>query len=392
MKQFLIYVKISLLILIGVSFSQSVMATSVISTAPGGTFTSGYQGGNLNFGTDGSIIGHVMFKNGFKIPATKIVTWDAEGIVNGPLVMGTYGNSNNGMTLRLFSDLRLGSTSRLLGSTADRLLKLSTLNSTIFLSTDTSFYNCIAPILISGATSGNLTIDGQGNQLTLTSTRSSQTSAAFDSNLNAGMSLTLKNMRLVFDSNNAAVSTFFRGNGDANSNLTLENVAVYSVPYANSIGIFNSGSSTLTIRGNVSFDSPGGVIGLVSSGNPRIVIEKNSTLRVGKNTIFTFCKGGSIGAFTMADQTSVLHLDGCDFYASASGGSFAQLNLLGGTVLFENKVRIFNAYYATNPSIVTDMNTPFNLGDGLSVANDVNVRVLGGAYVTVSGAMKYNHS
>ena len=88
----------------------------------------------------------------------------------------------------------------------------------------------------------------------------------------------------------------------------------------------------------------------------------------------------------MADQTSVLHRDGCDFYTGANG-----LTLTKGTVIFENKVRIFNKDYDYAGTTNTDMSKALTFGDG-TAAGDVNVCVLGGAYVTVDGCMKYNHS
>ena len=112
-----------------------------------------------------------------------------------------------------------------------------------------------------------------------------------------------------------------------------------------------------------------------------IKIEKNSKLFFGKGIIADFTLPPySIFTFEFEDKTSVLHLDGCDFYTGANG-----LTLTKGTVIFENKVRIFNKNYGSSTPN-TDMTKGLIFGDGTS-ENAVDVKVLGGAYVTVEGCM-----
>ena len=64
---------------------SSVFATSVISTAPGGDPTTAYQATAPTFADGDTIRGHAMFKAGFIIPASATVTWDGDGVVNGPI-------------------------------------------------------------------------------------------------------------------------------------------------------------------------------------------------------------------------------------------------------------------------------------------------------------------
>jgi hypothetical protein len=359
------------------------MATSLISTAPGGAADNGYQA-NMPavFGNTNVIRGHIMFKNGFtfsgNIPNNATI-WDSDGIVNGPVKWNTLAST----FLKLTSDLRLGSTATLVrnGSGTMGIIGEAGGNKSIILGGDITLS---FPLTVSA---GNLSIDGGGHTLKITNTANSSNAISASS----GQIITLRNMTLVIDSNNKGSGYGFFNSSSA-ANLVLENVAVRVVPYSNSVGVVKS-SATLTIRGNVSIDSPGGLVALSGSATfATLVIERNSTLRIGQNTIFTLAaNGGAINSsVTLTDATSVLHLDGCDFYTSPYSASLNVFNLLGGTLLLENKVRIFNTYYGGSTGN-TDMTKAFILGDG-TASNDVNVRVLKGAYVTLDGSMKYNHS
>jgi hypothetical protein len=366
-----------LLFMVASAISELGAGAPWISTAPGGTLTNGYKGNAyIPQSSARTIRGHIMFKNGITVQSSQAITWDADGILDGAITFSTVT-----CALQLKSDLRLGSTASVVGP-GGQFTRFFSSGNTIFLggniSVATSIYIRQAASIDTGA-AGTVTIDGQGHVATFTNSNGN----AFECPT-LGSTITLKNMTLVLNSLNSAFSCF-SGTG---SNFILDNVTVRCVPYSSPVNIINGG--TLTIRGQVSLESPTAIIALASTAAADIVIEKNSTLRVGKNTGFYLCNGGSINSFTMNDRTSMLHLDGCDFYTSATGTDpVTAFNLLRGTVLFENKVRIFNAYYGSG--FGTDMSTAFNLGDGTST-NDVDVRVLGGAYVTVNGAMKYNHS
>jgi hypothetical protein len=354
------------------------LATSITSTAPGGTFTSGYQGSTPSAYTNGNLIrGHFMFKQGFRLDSTDptTVTWDGDGIVNG--LLGWNGSNT---ILNLASDLKLGSTLTFVGGGINRMISGG--GNKIILTGDVGLNWKITP------QTTDLTIDGQGHMLKVAANVSGSINVA------AGITVTLKNM--ILDINSGSVSNFRFFDSSTTSNVILENVRVRcksSLP----VGIMGPG--TLTIRGNVFFENVGGVIILTRSTQSfNLVIDKNSTLHVGKNTSLSLSGAAVYDSVlvSMTDQTSVLHLDGCDFYTSTSSPVLAGLNLLKGTVLFENKVRIFNAYYdagVPGPSTTgnSDMTKGLIFGDA-TAANDVNVRMLGSAYVTVDGCMKYNHS
>ena len=353
-------------------------ATSVISTAPGGDSAAGYQGAVVAFGNGELIRGHEIFKNGLTIAGSSaVVTWDGDGIVGGAITF----NSDNTSVLKLSSDLRLGTTgSFTCGGTT------MTVNGQdwcrIVLGNDLALNQTIK------LTTGDLVIDGQGHTLTLIG------SARLIEN---GRTLTLRNMTLVKDSRNVNARAFFTN--VSSGTYILENVTIRCKPYESTyVTLFpSSGTASLKIRGRVVIDAPGVNFALTQGATiTTLTIEKNSTLAVGKNTAFVMntADSGGVTTFSMADQTSILHLDGCDFY---TGGSAVQqaLNLTKGTVLFENKVRVFNALYDTSTFSAGAVNSEaakgIIFGDGTQ-ANDMDVRVLGGAYVTNAGYMKYNHS
>lgn len=164
--------------------------------------------------------------------------------------------------------------------------------------------------------------------------------------------------------------------------ITLENMTVCAAGNGSAITLSNS-SGTITIKGNVRLEGFGQRIKV---GCP-ITINANSSLYVEKGVSLT-----NVASITMADQTSVLHLDGCSLYTGngTDGTSLtAGLSLTKGTLMLDNKVQILNKNYGGASN--TSMSKGFLLGDG-TASNDANVVVLAGAYVTVDGCMKYNHS
>jgi hypothetical protein len=350
---------------------------SLITTAPGGTFTSGYKA--TQYTGTGTLRGHVMLKNGLYVShAFDYFTWDGDGVVNGPI---TWNNTFSHLTLG--ADLKLGSTTTVPynGQTSNIVGR----GNKIELGGDLLATNRLT---VQGSA---LTIDGKGHTLRLEIAVTPQIDA-----IDSG-TLTLKNMTLYSDTSGTSPMCIF---GYVKpSNLILDNVKIICKNYGSFSPVAISGGGSLTIRGNVSIESDGGIVELSGNDNPLTVsIEKNSTLRVCKNTAFGLVgiTSAQCTSFSMADQTSVLHLDGCDFYTSTSGFVLAGLNLTKGTVVFENKVRIFNAYYdktipGPNQTGNIDMTKGLILGDGTALG-DVNVRMLGSAYVTVDGCMKYNHS
>lgn len=356
------------------------------STAQGGNPSTSYQPATYAPSSENiRLRGHFMFKNGITIPSFWTFTWDAEGIVNGLI---TIPNTNS---LTLASDLRLGTTASLSGD--GWYLGIGGQNKKITLGGDMTLSK---GILINS----DLTIDGQGHTLTMAAGPDNGRLVANSS------TFTLKNMTLVLDNSGDSTEYLFRP-----GNYILENIKIKCAAYPNAsatlFGASAAGISTVTIRGHVSIESPGIPVlfsKAVSSINPHAVtvnIEKNSILAIGPKTVFALTStAGTTCSINFADRTSILSLDGCDFYTSSVGGvsasALAALSLTKGTVMFKNKVRIFNAVYNTSTyapysPVNTDMSKALIFGDGIS-AGDIDIRVLGDAYVVVSGCIDYRHS
>lgn len=368
--------------------SMTMLATSITTTAPGGDPLTGYQATPPTFSTTGTIRGHVMFKNGFAISSNRTVTWDADGVVNGPI---TFGNSSS--TLDLKTDLRLGTTGKLTSTVTT--IKITGNGQTIILGGDTT-WGTVANQQIQAALS-DLTIDGQGHTLTLTD--------AYLGVLTSQSILTLKNLTLVYNHTGSTTPTYLFSAGPGGKYI-LENVVIRCIaPAGVAVALFKGSSvAGVTFRGYVAIDSPNSPV-ILADGKSNLfgfTVDSNSVLYIGKNTELRLGGSGSYAdKFTMIDKTSVLHFDGCTFYTGTGTndrGSGLQLSypspgspvcmINGGTVVFENKVCIFNKDYAGTTN--TDMTKALLFGDGSSSANDVDVRVLGGAYVLVDGCINYN--
>jgi hypothetical protein len=371
----------SLVLFVVLAFFPIAQATTLLySTAPGGMLGNGYQGATYStpFGDPFTIRGHFIFKNGLNFGIFNTVTWDADGLVNGLITIPP-----NTAALTLVNDLRLGSTVAFVsGATINGGGKRIVMGGDIQLDQGIAL----------GSDLTDLTIDGNGHTLKVIGV----------SILGNAGTLTLKNMTLVYDNTGPTNYYLFR-----QGNYILENVKIRCVPYSGSYAtLFSEISSgvtaNLTIRGKVVIESPGMPIVVCTTAinrvmNVPIFIEKNSSLTIEKNTVLALCnQPGPTCSISMTDRTSVLHLNGCDFYTSTDGSTLTALNLTKGSLVLENKVRIFNSLVSlggtfTPSGINTDMTKAFILGDG-TAANDVDVRVLGAAYATVYGCMKYNHS
>lgn len=361
-------------ILVVVLFVSSIKATSIITTAPGGTPTDGYQASTPVM-SDGDVIrGHVMFKNGFEIPESGSIFYDADGPVFGNIFF------NIGSTLQLGSDLRLGGTGNCWGGSAS---KIDAQGNAIVFGGDVVMNDHSSSILTP------LTIDGAGHSLII--------SGNSQFNINPAATLTLKNMNFIIDA--IGVDPIFNTlGGEDNFRVLFENVTIY---LGRDILLFGQGSYGCTrIQGDVrlfgpytasaashNYDTMGGV-------DSNIFINENSTLYIGPGTTLNLdgLDVPSTQKIGMFNSTSRLLLDGCtlSWKASSTAGHEA-LQLQRGTVLLQDKVVIKN-FALDGTTTNTDVSKGLIFGDGIASDNDVNVRVLGGAYVVLQGCMQYNHS
>jgi hypothetical protein len=345
---------------------------SLISTAPGGAFTAGYQGVQLAF-NDGKIVrGHFMFKDGIVLNNFATLTWDADGILHGQISA-----ANARAFLALNNDLHLGSTA----SFDSTRMGFEGNNHIVYFSNDmamvgNSFYclvSSLSPIIF----------DGQGNTLTMIGVANG--AAAFfgvDKNTGSGAfvsSLTLRNMTIKLNNNFQNYAFLYI------TQLVLQDMTLIEMGTGDNLSPDASLLPNILIKGNVYVEGVQGCV--LDFKGAAITIDKHSTLHIGKGVVAV-----NIGGITMTDASSTLHLNGCDLYTGCTGlvPNTIGMTLTKGNVFFENKARIFNTDQVGGV-INTDMSQGFILGDGTAV-NDVNVRVLGGAYVTVNGCMEYNHS
>lgn len=361
----------------------SLSGISVKSTAPGGIPTTSYQGGSLSLVSGDVVRGHVELKKGFSV-GVGAVTWDATGVVEGPI---TFTDATSILVLK--SDLRLGGTGSItpLADTSltsggwGQTYGIDGGGRTIFMGGDFTIGNDVQRDLFLNS---NLTIDGQGHTLTL------QNSSNF--RVRSGFTLTLKNMTIVCDATNSKWGHFNGGNG-TNSNFIFDNVTIIARPngsnFAGGVEPGTGGTSAVTFRNKVSILGAGARFSLRENfGTTNFTIDKNSTLYFGPNVIVQLSDANSFNCtLSMVDHTSVLHIDGAKFYMGPNG-----LQLTKGTLLVDNKTRIFNCEVGSEAAPNTDMTKGLILGDGSSSANDVDVRVLGGAYVVVDGCVDYKHS
>ena len=324
-----------------------------------------------------SIRGFVMFKNGFRIDNGPVF-YDADGPLYGNIVF----NNGASSTLQLGSDLRLGTTGWFNGDS-------TTYGSISGAGNPAAGAAAGNAILMGGdqTLAGNLTItstliiDGCGHTLTVSS------NGRFT--LDNRSTLTLRNMDLVISVTSPFTTTGVQGY------IGLENVNIFLTQNSTIFGSTTNALNMTRIQGFVGvwgpyrayanstrFDNPNGY-------KTNIAINQGSTLYIGPGTTLdlknlAMPKANKIG---LNDSTSTLWLDGCELYWGTTTAANLGLQLQRGTLLLDDKVKITDT---SSPNNAVD--TGFVLGDGSSSSNDVDVRVLGGGYVIMNGAMKYNHS
>jgi hypothetical protein len=357
---------------------------SVITTATGGNTDYGYNGAQITSGTTPSLSvgdvmrGFIMFKNGFRVGSGPVF-YDADGPIYGNIVF----NNTTTSTIQLGSDMRLGTTGWFSGDS-------------------TNYGN------ISGA--GRVTANAQGNailmggdqalaaNLTITSTliidgcgHTLTVSANGLFTLANRSTLTLRNMDLVV----SVTSLFAAGTAGIANYVGLENVNIFLTQNATIFGDTAQSQIMTRIQGFVGvwgpyrayanstrFDNPNGY-------KTNIAINQGSTLYIGPGTTLDlkYLAMPMANKIGLNDSTSVLWLDGCELYWGTTTAANLGVQLQRGTLLLDDKVKITDT---SSPNNAVD--TGFVLGDGSNSANDVDVRVLGGGYVVMNGAMKYNHS
>ena len=358
-------------------------AVSIITTATGGATTSGYQGAAYSLTSGDVMRGFIMFKNGFTIPDPGTVFYDAEGPVYGNITFGSTGANTS--TLQLGSDLRLGTTGWFAQTSGINAIDGCPIVTAGIGGPGNSILMGGDQTLGFGLTiTSSLTIDGCGHTLTVNS------SGLFT--LDNRATLTLKNMNII-----TSVPNLFARTASKAGYVGLENVNIYltqnSALFGDSatslgmtriqglVGIYGPYSATAS---STRFDNPCG-------SKCNILINSGSTLYVGPGVTFDLSGLAlpSANKIGMQDSTSVLWLDGCTLTCNVATAGQQGLVLSKGTVLLDDKVVIsdLNGSGIANADITKGL----IFGDG-TTANDIDVRVLGGAYTVLNGCMQYKHS
>ncbi len=305
--------------------------------------------------------GLFMLKDGFTINSGVTACWNAEGVVDGPMIFAATSS-----ILTLSTSMRLGPKGQF--ATTDH--KVTASANAFFLGGND------ARLTTTMRNYSSLRINGSGYVFTIQPTSGGvNPGGEFFFTTPTDNTCRLNEMVLACGKGSARGAIF-------NSPTHISNSIILSAPPDGQYTKFGAGSSySLTITGDVRIEGFGTRF---DNGSRPITIGRNSMLSVGPGIALT-----GVSSLTMTDTTSVLHLDGCDFYVGSSG---VQMNR--GTLIFDGKVRILNINYGGDPlSPNTVMANGFVLGSGAGFAGqDVNVMVRGGASVIVAGAMHYNHA
>lgn len=303
--------------------------------------------------TDGDTVqGFVSLKSGCDLAASSTVNFDCTGPINGKIKFG------NNATMSLFHDLLLGSTASFstdgsLGNVKGNGFSL-TLTNSLFIPERVLFEDIV--------------IDGRGNTLVISQDN------AFNVYTDLSLGVTLKNMSITITTQHPFACL------PENVSLTLQNVKlIIDTPTFT----FHSGPSCrLNIEGDCSIEGVNGSV-FQFFNNPDqeaqniLTLCSGATLRIDHNIIFDWQSGAD--ALRMTDATSTLFLNGATLTVPSATG----LRLLKGRLILDNKVLIDNEGN-------TDLTKGLILGDGVNASNNVDVNVLGGAYVAVNGSLWHN--
>ncbi len=319
------------------TFVQTVHAVSIINS-PGYIFNS------HQFYENEKAQGQVCFKNGFTVTGTHSIVLDITGPVFGAMELNETG------TIQLRSDLVLGSTASIpSGGCIDAQGNSLVLTGSLV----------ISPYKTLHITSDGI-IDGQGNTL------------YFDEHaqivVDAGVTLTLRNMHVKNKRNSFDRPIIVPVNGS--SKLSLQNVDLNLQDNL----VFKSGK--LFIHDDV-----------VVTGTSRFIYSSSQPCYIDQSSRWLFDHGSTFyfapstddnRLIKMFDRSSSMMFDGSTLLTTDTG-----LRLTKGTLCLDNKVVINSAGTTLSNGII--------FGDSSKVGHDLDVKILGGAYVGIYG-MVYDDS
>jgi hypothetical protein len=212
-------------------------------------------------------------------------------------------------------------------------------------------------------------IDGQGQSITLNGANALR--------IDAGVSVTLRNMNLVLSNLNPIWLA------DHSSVLVLDNVNVIFNVSGGGTYSLNSASSNggqFWVANNVTFCGVGKKASTTFSynSNNTLGIGAGAQLTIGDGVNFSY-GGGSNNQIIMVSAASKLRFDNSTLTVPSGVG----LKLLKGMLVFDNLCHIVNTGATSSTGGVV-------LGDGTSYTNNVDLRLLGDATLIVDGYLGYN--
>lgn len=373
-----------------------------ISTAPGGAFPNGYAGSMITTTTT-VIRGSVICKQGFQVPSSGALFYDADGPVYGKVEF-----SGSDGALILASDLRLGATASLRSSVANSYLTVNggnlgtdALSNKIILHGDTRLTFTLR------LKDSSLVIDGQGNTFQLDAPIRLEST-------NKPTYLTLQNMRLIiknpglsgsdvtpFDVHINPASPLFDNLLFDHCRVILQDVDVYLpvdkiVQWSTACRLFFKNSVRLLGQGGTFKAS------YLSPACKAMIIEGNSCCYVGQGVTLSIWGSGVLphAKLGLIAPTSSLWLDGCmlDIGTAANSsnpGLFISSSLPSGSIYFDNKVTVSSTIAGEVESSLFSVqqvlqNQSITLPRGFACDADyIDVRVRSSAYINAIGTMQY---
>lgn len=353
-----------------------------------------YQSTQPTFDTSEVMQGFIMFKSGFALNNSALVTYDAQGLIEGTISLG------NSSVLELNSDLSLASGAIISSGMGEATILGNghtihlggdlVIDSTLDIGTTTNTNN-----------ENTLIIDGGGHALDLTTATINLRMLTGTTLPTSSPFLTLKNMDLILAAN--SLNDVSPGYG-----VMLENVNVFlNDP---TINLFPNGSAWLKIKGLVRVFGQGRTLAFsltdtATNYNQAVLIDDNALLYIGPGVICdvsNMTKPQANKKIVFGGQAASLWLDGCSLVmtnidtSNYTDTGAIGLNFQKGNVYYDNQVYLQNLGEITGGisdigTANSNLNYGFVFGDGTSSANNTEVNVLGGAYVVLEGSMYCNN-
>ncbi len=180
-------------------------------------------------------------------------------------------------------------------------------------------------------------------------------------------------------------------------NLELRNLKDNGVVMLSPSSLLGFQDVEVALSGDYTFTQGGLLVDddVLVTGTSKFVYESAQSSFVNKFATFYFDLGSTFSyvpsnssrtLINMADVSSAIYLNGCTF--SAPGDSkYNGIQLTSGRVILDNHV-IFNNINGSVPNAVRAKAIAF--GDGASATNDVDFKVLSGAFVEIEGYLDYD--